>query len=162
MNTFLINNNFQDTAHALDNKRLNKQIVEGMQLILVFLRKLKIHDDGKKGWMNHPVQNIWKDKDGHIYVYQLIDYLDQMYFEWIRRGYKHSWPVRRDELLKTINEHEVVFGNRNSTIMWSEEFFRAMKMNLIRKNKEHYSKFFGDLEPREGYIWENCLIQNKL
>lgn len=161
MNTFLISNNFQETAAILDNKRLFKQVVEGSQLISVFLRRLSILNDGKKGWLNHPALNIWKDKNNQIYIYQLINYVDQMYFEWtINREYQSSWLIKKEELLKLIDKYSIIFAYKNLTIQWSDETFKVMKSNLIRKKPEYYIKFFGNLEPIDGYLWENCFIKN--
>ncbi len=161
MNTFIISNNFEDTAKILDNKRLNKQITEGMQLILVFFRKLNIINDNKKGWLNHPVQKIWKDQNQTIYIYQLINYIDQMYYEWVRRSYKHCWIQRREYFLELIDNNKNLFGNKNDIINWTNDCFTIMKGNLLRKKFDYYSQFFGNnIEPVNGYLWENCFKIN--
>ncbi len=163
MNTFLPYNDFKKVAQCLDRQRLNKQILEGTQIIDVILKKNNLIDNpnGKQGWWSHPVYKLWTDNRGQIFVYQLIDYIDILYKEWIDRGYKNTtWLPKKENYLKLIRENEHLFGNKDIELFWSKEFQEIMRANLIRKDKDYYQKFFGDIKEQEGYIWENCKIKS--
>lgn len=55
MQTFLPYTNTLDAARALDNKRLNKQILECYQILNVLSGRSK-----GNGWKNHPAVLMWK------------------------------------------------------------------------------------------------------
>lgn len=76
MQTFLPYKEFSKSAQALDNKRLNKQILEGYQILNVLS-----NDDPKAGWRNHPAVKMWR---GHEFA--LLDYVFTMVFEANNRG----------------------------------------------------------------------------
>lgn len=78
MQTFLPYKDFAKTAQALDNKRLNKQILEGYQILNVLS-----NDDPKAGWRNHPAVKMWR---GH--EFGLLDYVFTMVDEANKRGIK--------------------------------------------------------------------------
>ncbi|MEM2041639.1 MAG: pyrimidine dimer DNA glycosylase/endonuclease V, partial [Nitrososphaerota archaeon] len=58
------------SAQVLDNKRLGKQRVEAKQVMIVILRKMGLINDGKRGWLNHPVVLMYYN-DGKPYFYDL-------------------------------------------------------------------------------------------
>ena len=51
MQTFLPYRDFRQSAEVLDSKRLNKQILEGYQIL-----KVLNSDDPKAAWRNHPTR----------------------------------------------------------------------------------------------------------
>lgn len=51
MQTFMPYYNWDECAKVLDNKRLNKQKVEALQI-------LKAINDPEYGWQNHPAVNM--------------------------------------------------------------------------------------------------------
>ena len=57
MQTFLPYPDFAKSAACLDNKRLNKQIVECYQI-------LRAITDPTYGWQNHPAVNMWRGFKG--------------------------------------------------------------------------------------------------
>lgn len=159
MNTFLPYDNFEKCASILDNKRLNKQILECTQIINVILKKVNLvkNENNKKGWWNHPVFNLWMNKNtGKFYIYQLIKYTDILFDEWIRRGYNNStWLNKRYDYLFLIDKNKNKFASKTNKLKWSKKFHIMMKANLIRKDEFYYSKFFKNIKPQEGYIWES-------
>ena len=64
MQTFLPSSNFARCANLLDNKRLNKQILEGYQILNVNSGMSKTG-----GWRNHPAVLMWKNHEGHLFYY---------------------------------------------------------------------------------------------
>ena len=74
MQTFLAYSDFELSARILDDKRLNKQIVEGKQNF----------DTLKYGsrWYNHPAVKMWNKHE--LY---LLEYVFSCYKEWQRRHF---------------------------------------------------------------------------
>jgi hypothetical protein len=158
MNTFLPYNDFKKCARILDNKRLNKQILEGTQIINIILKKVGIIcDEEKKNWWNHPVFNLWMDKKSKkFYLCQLIKYLDAFYDEHICRGGKHEYyENKRKDFITLSIVHEELFASSKKVLKWSSNLHKCMKANLIRKDEIYYSKYFKNIKPQKGYDWEN-------
>lgn len=88
MQTFLplATSDYSEIAKVLDNKRLNKQALEGWQILMVLT---KLNPEGlhrePKGWANHPAVNMWR---GH--EMQLYEYILAMVEEWKSRGFKST------------------------------------------------------------------------
>lgn len=87
MQTFVpITDSFEDIAKVLDNKRLNKQALEGWQILM---NLLQLDPQGQhrvsKGWSNHPAVKMWKGHETALYLY-----IQAMVKEWKRRGYKST------------------------------------------------------------------------
>lgn len=78
MQTFLPSKDFDVCANMLDSKRLNKQILEGYQIL-----KVMSNPDPKAAWRNHPAVKMWR---GHEAV--LHSYVQAMIKEADRRGIK--------------------------------------------------------------------------
>ena len=78
MQTFLPQKDFNVSAHMLDNKRLNKQILEGYQILNVLSGRSKTG-----GWRNHPAVLMWRG-----YERGLWDYIQAMIAEAKFRGIK--------------------------------------------------------------------------
>ena len=66
MQTFLPYRDFKQSAEALDNKRLNKQILEGYQIL-----KVLNSDDPRAAWRNHPAVKMWRGAETTLYSYIL-------------------------------------------------------------------------------------------
>ena len=63
MQTFLPYSDFGKTTICLDNKRLNKQIVEGVQILQCIMGR------GSTRWRNHPVVKMWMGYEISLYYY---------------------------------------------------------------------------------------------
>jgi len=158
MQTFLISGNFYEIAKTLDPRRANKQIIECYQIMRIMLRKVGFIDDGKKGWMNHPVLKLWQDKDGKFYFFQLYYYTCFMLKTYKERYDKeHSMVQKIEELYQIALEcHD--FGNSIFQVRWPKEVYKAMRQNLIRKDKEYYRKKFPNEKGEcQGYVWDNLV-----
>lgn len=131
MQTFLPYPDFKLSALCLDNKRLGKQRVEAFQLLNVLLDRTT-----SKGWRNHPATKMWKG-----YEPCLQHYFNVMLETWIERGFNNTM---KREVLATTPTPPIWLGN--------EDFHRSHRSNLLRKDWDHYSKFF--IEAVDiPYIW---------
>jgi len=161
MQTFLTTtSNWSDVARTLDNKRLNKQALEGWQIMLTLL---ELDPEGNhrtpKGWVNHPAVKMWR---GH--EHELLQYILSMTAEWFRRGYKSTIAI------KAINTYArgVATGKTTSKApkprwMKDKAKFEAIASShrtaLLVKNYEWYSQFgwaedTGTAPSSYEYIWE--------
>lgn len=145
MQTFLPHEFFLDCAQVLDNKRLNKQIVECQQILNC------LYNPEKKGWSNHPAVKMWEDHKP-----ALICYMGVMHFEWTRRRGSErchgSWQKIVDTYYKTHMQDFV------GTITYPEwlgnpELHASHRANLLRKDPVHYGQFGWQEDQQEGYWW---------
>lgn len=134
MQTFLPYPDFQKSAECLDNRRLNKQIVEAMTIYNIVKENRMT-----RGWINHPTTKMWK---GHSEALAL--YFNECLKEWKKRGHNHKY--KEIDLDKSVTvKIPVWFGK--------EDFHVAHRSNLLRKMPEHYGKF-GWKEPDNlPYVW---------
>jgi hypothetical protein len=88
MQTFLSEYTFKASVQALDNDRLNKQLLEARQIL-----KILVIDNPKAGWFNHPAVRQW---DG--YIPALFRYCKVTKDECKRRSIKYdvNWDVILD------------------------------------------------------------------
>lgn len=145
MQTFLISDDFYETARTLDYRRCGKQRVEAKQ-ILNTLMAIKNNDlymidkNGKRrkrGWTNHPAVLMWQGFEDALKLYHNI-----MIQEWIRRGYKNTMP-----LLKVSDKLKI------PKWIFNKDLHASHRSNLLRKDYNFYSKF-GWREPANmEYIW---------
>ena len=136
MQTFLPYESFEKSAQTLDWRRLGKQRVEGMQIINAITGKTR--KDGKpyKVWINHPCSVMWRD-----YAPALKHYTNVFIQEWINRGYNNNmemYEVKNMELPYWIGDERVHSSHR---------------ANLLRKDKEYYSKFCWNENSESPYCW---------
>ena len=147
MQTFLPYSNFEKTAKCLDNKRLNKQIVEGVQILQCIMRM------GNTRWRNHPVVKMWVGYETSLYYYICACYID-----WKNRlllgkrggklGHKsYDWICRnREEIFKRHHTGIPYF-------LGNEKFHNSHKASLLFKNPEWYSQFDWEAEPEINYFY---------
>lgn len=126
MQTFLPYPDFQESAACLDVKRLGKQRVEVLQLVL-----------GQ--FPNHPASRMWRG-----YEQSLINYGLTVCQEWTRRGYSDSVSGKL-ALHKDYSAQPPWFGN--------EEFHASHRSNLLRKDPVWYSRFSWSESSDLPYIW---------
>ena len=98
MQTFLplATTDFSAIAKTLDNKRLNKQALEGWQILMTLV---ELDPAGNhripKGWVNHPAVKMWR---GHETA--LLQYINAMVIEWKSRGFNSTIG---DKAINTYN-----------------------------------------------------------
>jgi hypothetical protein len=132
MQTFLPYPNFEKSVKVLDNKRLGKQRVEAYQILNILLNRTKT-----KGWRNHPAVKMWKG-----YENALKSYFNESIKEWKQRGFINNMELEK------ISGKIILpswIGNR--------KFHSSHKSNLLRKDKEYYSKFGWKESENLPYFW---------
>jgi hypothetical protein len=165
VNTFVTSTNLKECARNLDNLRLNKQIVEGKQIIKILET---VDKTGKipvgRGFVNHPATKMWM---GH--TNQLKTYVNHMIREWVTvRGKNHSvqiYPVDESKYNIPVCKfdgskavYEELHDEEHCFPKWFSfpPFIMAHKASLYRKNPMHYSFLLNeDLKPYIacGYLW---------
>lgn len=145
MQTFLPYQSFQESAKVLDYRRLGKQRIEAKQILQILL-----NETTSKAWRNHPAVIMWRG-----YEYALAEYGRQICLEWIGRGFKDNQLSYFTERTFSAKYPSVQAGYLHP--QFSEEFHRAHRSNLIRKD----SVFYGALWPNEtttlAYIWPTAI-----
>lgn len=134
MQTFLPYPNFANSAKALDRLRLGKQRIETLQILHALLG---VSD----GWVNHPATRMWRGHEARLALYGA-----EICNEWIQRGYRDSLQQIFIDYIHALpfSGYPPWFGD--------EDFHRAHRANLVRKDPTFYIPLFGDLPP-EPYIW---------
>jgi hypothetical protein len=138
MQTFLPYASFQQTARALDYRRLGKQRVETYQL-------LKALNGETRGWANHPAANMWRGHEAVLAMYGCM-----MCDEWKKRGYVDNMSPR-------IAEYFKIFGKPSDCPrppwLGDPDFHVSHQSNLVRKFPEHYGPLFPGVPDDLPYIW---------
>lgn len=123
MQTFLISSSFKESAECLDNKRLNKQILEAYVIYNIIVNGIT-----KGGYVNHPIVKLWREYPEALALY---------YNECL-----HQWKnVRRKN-----HKYELINVDRNIGIIlpeWTQDsrLHSSHRANLLRKDFEFYSKY---------------------
>jgi hypothetical protein len=134
---------FAKMAEPLDRQRLNKQALEGWQILLTLL---ELDPQGNhrdpKGWKTHPAVTMWRGHETALY-----QYVQQMVVEWKARGYNSTIGDKAQATI--LRAHQL--GKIDSTVItypwWIQDtsaFARiasSHRVALLRKNYEWYSQF---------------------
>ena len=133
MQTFLPHSSYIESAQALDNKRLNKQILEGYQILNVNSGMSKTG-----GWKNHPAVLMWKGHEG-----SLLTYINEMIKEAKYRNINTKGNEKNiTELIKKIGDS----WNYNEPA-WMLDTVKLMrvttthKYNLFKKDPIYYAQY---------------------
>jgi hypothetical protein len=161
MQTFVpLTTSFADMAKVLDNKRLNKQALEGWQVLMVLL---ELDPAGNhrpaKGWRNHPAVNMWR---GH--EVSLNAYIQCMVVEWKARGFKSTIGDKAQQTIQHAEAAGIIDANLSSLPVWvkNTELYELVASShrraLLNKEYEWYSQFgWPEDEGRRpesySYVW---------
>jgi hypothetical protein len=143
MQTFVpLTSSFDDIARTLDRARLNKQALEGWQILMTLL---ELDPQGNhripKGWVNHPAVKMWRGHEMTLYLY-----IQAMVTEWKRRGYKSTIGDKAKatiaraielELLSRPTTNPYWMSNMNDFSLIASSHRTA----LLNKDYEWYSQF---------------------
>jgi hypothetical protein len=133
MQTFLTSTNSLECAQNLDNKRLNKQILEGYQILNVLSGRSKTG-----GWRNHPAVLMWKG-----YEHGLWSYIESMVQIANLRGIKTENNVKNLNALYAEcyedwgNEHPAFWRDDNKIM----RIITTHRANLFKKDPLYYAKY---------------------
>lgn len=148
MQTFLPYPDFTATAAVLDDRRLGKQRVEGLQIVRAILVP-------NYAWRHHPAALMWK---GHEEALQ--SYLMSICDEWDRRGYadtcRKSIRARLAEagVGEPMVQSDLAALDRLPPWLGDEALHRSHRGSLLLKNPEWYGQFF-PADEAEG--WDGCV-----
>lgn len=117
----------------LDNKRLGKQRVEGLQLINAIL--------SGKAWSKHPAAVMWGDC-----IYGLVHYTRLCCRVWKSRGFQDTVESK---LSNFPDIHDLPWWANESILT---DIIQSHRANLIRKEPTYYGRFWSE-DPRLPYIW---------
>jgi hypothetical protein len=145
-------------AQVLDNKRLNKQALEGWQILM---NLLELDPEGNhrtpKGWSNHPAVKMWKGHEVRLYLYILA-----MTDEWKRRGFKTTIADKASATIKVAREQGLIEDPVHSVSdpsWWHLEPIRSShRRALLVKDYGWYSQFNWPEDPGHPlldyeYVW---------
>ena len=133
MQTFLPYADFNKSAEALDNRRLNKQILEGYQIL-----KVLGNPDPRAGWRNHPAVKMWR---GH--EFSLFGYVMQMVEVAKDRGIKtdkneeNLWNLHAEQFAEWGTAPPEWWGNKKTM----KRITTTHKANLYKKDPSYYYEF---------------------
>ena len=160
MQTFVpLTSSYEDIARVLDNKRLNKQALEGWQILM---NLLNLDPQGQhrasKGWSNHPAVKMWKGHETALYLY-----IQAMVTEWKRRGYKSTIGDKaKATMIVALKLGLLPDSASNPNWILSRETFSSIaashRLALLNKDYEWYSQFSwpedtGSRPETYEYIW---------
>ena len=133
MQTFLPSSNAVTAARWLDNKRLNKQILECYQILNVLSGKSK-----GNGWRNHPAVLMWKG-----YERGLWHYVQAMIREAKARGIRtenneNNLNNLKNQCWDSWGINPPSFWNDTNKLM---RITTTHKANLFDKDPVYYAKF---------------------
>jgi hypothetical protein len=143
MQTFvpIATDNYREIAKTLDNRRLNKQALEGWQILM---NLLELDPQGEfrqpRGWRNHPAVKMWANHETELYSYIIA-----MTDEWIARGYKTTIGDKATETLKVAYQNALVYAESKPDWMTNqvkyEEIASSHRRALLVKDYAWYSQF---------------------
>jgi len=143
MQTFVpVTESFEAIAKVLDNKRLNKQALEGWQILM---NLLQLDPQGEhrvsKGWSNHPAVKMWKGHEMALYLY-----IQAMVDEWKRRGYKSTIGDKAKATITVAAKLGLVSTTTTNPYWISSsktfsEVATSHRLALLSKDYEWYSQF---------------------
>jgi len=138
INTFLPYPSFSESARVLDDKRLGKQRLEVVQILLVLAGR-------RKGWRGHPAVLMWRG-----YETSLAEYGIEICREWVRRGFRDNMGQKIREISSLSDSISI---SENPPWLGNSEFHRSHQSNLLRKNPTHYGKYFPGVPDDLPYLW---------
>ena len=148
MQTFLPCPGFVDSARVLDSRRLGKQRVEAIQV----LRALTVPG---YGWRHHPAVAMWAG-----YEEALVRYGLDVCQVWCDSGNADTCAATLVEDLAGATgqravrtQSELAAAGDVPPWLGDHAFHRSHQAALVRKNPEHYRRFFPDVPDDLPYLW---------
>jgi hypothetical protein len=133
MQTFLPSSNFLHSAQMLDSKRLNKQILEGYQILNVLSGQ-----SPTGGWRNHPAVKMWRGHESSLHFY-----VKAMIHEAKQRGIKTD--KNEDNIQALFSKVGESWGQGLPNWFFDEHTLMRIttthKANLFHKDPIYYAHF---------------------
>lgn len=128
-----------ETAKALDNRRLNKQIIECQQILNAL--------NGAKDWSNHPCVLQYRGHEEWLNFY--LDCL--VYYRYYLC--EESWGKQDSFIIKAHFCSRFAMDLRPP--FHTQEYFSQMKRRLYTKDKEHYKQWVDFGKSEENWYFVN-------
>jgi hypothetical protein len=145
--TFLPYPDFEQSARALDRKRLGKQRVECIQVLRGLLR-------ADYGWRHHPAVKMWRG-----YEEALARYAFTCCEVWTELGFADTCAATimadlREAGISQVRSQEAL-AEAGALPPWlgDEEFHRSHRSALLRKDPDFYGERFTDVPDDLDYVW---------
>jgi len=141
MQTFLPYADYAKSAAVIDNSRLGNQCY----------RECKTLIQGK--WKNHPAAKMWVGHEFHLAKYSLA-----LAHEMGKRTRPDGSPKWKPEVVERWTEFwtvQMFLLNNTGPPAWlgSRKLHQSHRSNLLRKDPDHYRKFWPKLRDDLPYIW---------
>jgi hypothetical protein len=145
--TFLPHPDFEESARALDRKRLGKQRVECIQV----LRGLTVPG---YGWRHHPAVTMWRGCEEALarYAFTCCDV-------WTELGHGDTCAATITADLATVGVERVReqagLAEAGALPRWlgDDDFHRSHRSALVRKDPDFYRPRFPDVPDDLPYVW---------
>lgn len=143
MQTFLPWPDFNDSARALDDRRLGKQIIEARQLFRTLTGITG-------GWRNHPATGMWR---GH--EMPLVGYAVACNDEWKRRHLRQHGAHRNLFEIDVPRVDPQTLGFSPPPWLGDPEFHRRHRLRLLYVKPDWYTHRFPEPVPDTppDYLW---------
>ncbi len=143
MQTFLPYADFAASAAALDQRRLGKQRVETFQI----LRALTFP---AYAWKNHPAVAMWRGFVPALVAYGLV-----MCDAWEQRGFTDTVAGSLLEFTGGVppDVGELRVHGQLPPWLGTATLHVSHRSSLVRKEPEHYRRFFPDVPDDLPYLW---------
>lgn len=133
MQTFVPWPDVYESARSLDNKRLNKQLLEGRQIYNILSSGATTG-----GWVNHPAVNMWRNYDNALFFY-----LNAIKIECTYRNI--STEKNWNEIVRMHNMNYFRGTSYDMPPWWGDERVHlSHRQNLFTKDPEYYAFFVDD------------------
>ena len=139
-------------ASVLDNKRLNKQLLEGRQIYGILSS-----NKHTGAWVNHPAVKMWRNYDMGLYAYltAIRNECDVRGINWHK-----NW-----EAIEQMHESNWHRGDKIVMPAWwgDKKIHQSHRNNLYKKNPEWYHMFVNDSAvsccEKCNYFWPTHTLQ---
>jgi len=149
MQTFLPYPAMRDSLDALDNKRLNKQILETYQILNILSGQSK-----SNAWRNHPAVLMWEGAESELYRYGMNAIVIASH-----RGIKTDKNESNMKALAKKAAHmwddDIPLWRKNPSIL--KRVTATHKANLYHKDPVFYSEFVSAVDsPNNKPCCDGC------
>ena len=147
MQTFLPYPDFEESARALDQKRLGKQRVECIQIV----RGLTVPT---YAWRHHPAVKMWRGHEEALGSYAIT-----CCRVWTEQGYADTCAdtIRADLAAAGVTrlrvQGELAAAGALPAWLGDAEFHRAHQSSLLRKDPDFYGPKFPGVPDDLEYVW---------
>jgi hypothetical protein len=114
--------------------------------VLQILRALRIEG---YGWQSHPAVMMWR---GHVEA--LVAYAEACNADWEGRGHRDTTRLQILEFAPSVRDQPALAAaGLLPPWLGDDELHRSHQSALVRKNPEHYRRFFPNVPDDLPYLW---------